>query len=219
MHFKVNQHFLKSIPDELLKFLSSAAAFYCTDCCLCCISDVGIMGIHIRFFVPVLCAHFRHWKVNFIFFSMYLFDLKKKILKRIPVNCEHFWGGESACWLKINRDPLQDDCTEPLLMNWQLSTLCYINKLRKKVWARVFFGGRKWFWKPLKQKMWMFTLRGVGRGFPTRIAALTIRPEQKEGGGSKMGWGVRGADFSTPAPLRCCLFFFFSSLSVCIIVF
>jgi len=60
MHFKVKQHFLKSIPDELLKFFSSAAAFYCTDCCSCCISDVETMGIHIRFFVPVLCAHFRH---------------------------------------------------------------------------------------------------------------------------------------------------------------
>lgn len=46
---------------------------------------------------------------------MYLFDLKK-IIKKESLLIVSTSGGRSACWPKVNRGPLQDDCTEPLLI-------------------------------------------------------------------------------------------------------
>lgn len=67
--------------------------FYCTDCCFCYNCDIGILRIHVGFFVPVLCAHIRHWEWK-LFCPCILGSLIKK---RTPVHCQYlYWGGGGA---------------------------------------------------------------------------------------------------------------------------
>lgn len=77
MHFKDKMFwnfFLESIPDELF---SSAVAFYCTDCCFCCTSDVENHGnTHLFLCACFMCTPLGIEGVKF--FCHVSFHLKKK---------------------------------------------------------------------------------------------------------------------------------------------